>query len=169
MPLELIYIDLVYIIGFYSDFDKWLEQIINMQCHSHGRNILMIDVNVNERKQMYFTFNNLSTVKHAKLVVITPNHILFTFPANIDYQQNKVFVDLPILSNIFKSEVISTCYLEMVDNQNKLLKSSKQQIRFHSQIPSKENQQTGVDVSLPFPSIVLKKIKRDTSRIERVH
>jgi hypothetical protein len=57
----------------------------------------------------------------------------------------------------------------MVDNQNKLLKSSKQQIRFHSQIPSKENQQTGVDVSLPFPSIVLKKIKRDTSRIERVH
>ena len=130
----------------------------------------MIDVNVNERKQMDFTFNTLSTVKHAKLVVITPNHILFTFPANIDYQQNKIFVDLPILSNIFRTEIVSTCNLEMVDNRNKVLRSSQQQIRFHSnQTPSKENQ-VGVDVSLPFPSIVLKKISRDTSRVrERMH
>ncbi len=125
----------------------------------------MIDVNVNERKKLEFTFSDLSTVKHAKLSVITPNNILFTFPANIDYQQNKIFVDLPILSNIFKSDVVSICNLEMIDSKNKLLKSSKQQIRFHSNhIPSKENQ-VGVDVSLPFPSIVLKKISKSRERL----
>ena len=91
----------------------------------------MIEINVNERKKLDFTFSDLSTVKHAKFVVITPNNILFTFPAKIDYQQNKIFVDLPILSNIFRSEVISICNLEMVDNKNIILKNSQQQIRFH--------------------------------------
>jgi hypothetical protein len=120
----------------------------------------MIDVNVNERKKLDFTFDNLGSIKYAKLSIITPNNILFTFPANIDHQQNKIFVDLPILSNIFRSEVISSCYIEMVDKRNTVLKSKKQQIKFHSnQIPSQN--QTGVGISLPFPSIVLKKIHRD--------
>jgi len=129
----------------------------------------MIEINVNERKQLDFTFSDLSTVKHAKFVVITPNNILFTFPAKIDYQKNKIYVDLPILSNIFRSEVVSTCNLEIVDNKNIILKNSQQQIRFHSnKIPSKETQ-VGVDVSLPFPSIVLKKISRDSYVKERIH
>jgi hypothetical protein len=134
-----------------------------------GKNC-MIEVDVNERKKLDFTFNDLSTIRYAKFSVITPNNILFTFPANIDHQQNKIFVDLPVLNNIFRSEVISTCNLEMVDKNNKVLKNKQQQIKFHSnQIPSKENQ-SGVDVSLPFPSIVLKKIHRDVIYTkERTH
>ena len=120
----------------------------------------MIDVNVNERKMLSFKFDDLGSVKHAKFSVITPNNILFTFPANIDNQQNKITVDLPVLSNIFRSEIISTCYLEMVDKKNKLLRNDKQLIHFHSNnIPLKVK--TGMDISLPFPSIVLKKIHRN--------
>lgn len=120
----------------------------------------MIDVNVNERKKLDFTFDDLGSVKHAKFSVITPNNILFTFPTNIDNQQNKIYVDLPILSNIFRSEIISTCYLEMVDKKNKVLRNEKQLIHFHSNNAPIEVK-TGVDISLPFPSIVLKKIHRD--------
>ena len=120
----------------------------------------MIDVNVNERKMLSFKFDDLGSVKHAKFSVITPNNKLFTFPANIDNQQNKITVDLPVLSNIFRSEIISTCYLEMVDKKNKLLRNDKQLIHFHSNnIPLKVK--TGMDISLPFPSIVLKKIHRN--------
>lgn len=120
----------------------------------------MIDVNVNERKKLDFTFDDLGSVKHAKFSVITPNNILFTFPANIDNQQNKIYVDLPVLSNIFRSEIISTCYLEMVDKKNKVLRNEKQLIHFHSNNTPTSKLKGGVDISLPFPSIVLKKIHR---------
>ncbi len=119
----------------------------------------MIDVNVNEQKRLDFDLNNLDTVKQAKLSVITPNNILFTFPANIDYQQNKIFVDLPVLKNIFRTEIVSNCHLETVDKTNRVLKSNHQKIRFNSNLQSIEKK-SGVSISLPYPSIVLKKIHR---------
>lgn len=120
----------------------------------------MIDVNVNEQKRLDFSLDNLNTVKKAKLSVITPNNILFTFPASIDYQQNKIFVDLPILKNIFRSEIVSNCHLETVDKFNRVLKSNYQKIRFHSNLQSTEKK-SGVSISLPYPNIVLKKIHRE--------
>jgi hypothetical protein len=120
----------------------------------------MIDVNVNEQKRLDFSLDNLGTVKQAKLSVITPNSILFTFPANIDHQQNKIFVDLPVLKNIFRAEIISNCHLETVDKKNNVSRSNYQKIRFHSN-PKSTEKKSGVSISLPYPSIVLKKIHRE--------
>jgi hypothetical protein len=81
----------------------------------------MIIVNLNEERILEYKVSGIEKIERVHLVVTFPNSVVYRFVGSIDKENEKVLVSLPVLKDIIKKEINTTCYLE-VGNSEKYYK-----------------------------------------------